>query len=244
MKECETLLICLALILLALFLSMILNIIFCLQQRPCFFQDKCCLNDRENMSQDKGRYFHNPNHDEQQENSHSSEEQENPIYGNLSRDRRGSAEICYEMMSLQHNRSQARASEPDLNYASLDLSKAKKPKKKRRPKQAQGCNNHLTPLNSFLEVDVDVEAQLPPGDASPLLSHSSIYLNAQQIAKGTEDMGRGQSVKTEAEGSKWTNRDRDGEERKNRWDGSNGDICTEAAEAERCHGDTDAFNGV
>lgn len=139
------------------------------------------------------------------------------------------------------------ALESAVNYASLDLSKAKKPKKKCRPKHAQGCNNlpaHLTPLNSFLEVDVDLEAQLPPGDASPLLSHSSVYLNTQQIAKETEDMGRGQSVKTEAEGSKWMNRDRDGEERKKRLVCSNGDICTEAAEAEGCHGDTDAFNGV
>lgn len=139
------------------------------------------------------------------------------------------------------------ALEPDVNYASLDLSKAKKPKKKRHPKQAQGCNNlpaHLTPLDSFSEVDVDVEAQLPPGDTSPLLSHSSVYLNTQQIAKETEDMGRGRSAKTEAEGSKWMNRDRDGEEGKHRWEGSNGDICTEAAEAGGCHGDTDAFNGV
>lgn len=135
--------------------------------------------------------------------------------------------------------------EPDVNYASLDLSKAKKAKKKRRPKHAQGCNSlpaHLSPLNSFLEVDVDVEAQLPRGDASPPLSHSSVYLNTQQIAKEAEDVGRGQGAKTEAEGSKWTNRDR--EERKNRWDCSNGDVCTEAAEAEGCHGDTDAFNGV
>lgn len=134
-----------------------------------------------------------------------------------------------------------------MNYASLDLGKAKKLKKKRRPKRAQGCNNlpaHLTPLNSFLEVDVDLEAQLPPGDASPLLSHSSVYLNSQQIAKETEDMGRGQSMNMQVEGSRWMNRDRDGEERKNRWDCSNGDICTEAAEAEGCHSDTDAFNGV
>lgn len=135
-----------------------------------------------------------------------------------------------------------------MNYASLDLAKAKKPKKRRRPKHAQGCNSlpaHLTPMNSFLEVEVevDVEAQLPPGDASPLLPHSSVYLNTQQIAKETEE-GGGQSAKTGAEGSKWTNRDRDGEDRKNRWDCCNGDMCTEAAEADGCHGDTDAFNGV
>lgn len=135
--------------------------------------------------------------------------------------------------------------EPDVNYASLDLSKAKKPKKQRRPTPAQGCSHppaHLAPLNPFLEVDVDVEAQLPAGEASPPLSHSSVYLNTQQIAKETmEDMGGGQSSTTEAEGSEWLNRDHDGEERKNRWDCGNGDIGTEA---EGCHGNTDALNGV
>lgn len=38
LSECDILLVCLALILLALLLSMILNIIFCLQQRAYFFQ--------------------------------------------------------------------------------------------------------------------------------------------------------------------------------------------------------------
>lgn len=51
------------------------------------------------MSQGKGRYFPNPNHDEQQENSHSSEEQENPIYGNLSRDRGGEPGFCHPFRS-------------------------------------------------------------------------------------------------------------------------------------------------
>lgn len=51
------------------------------------------------MSQGKGRYFPNPNHDEQQENSHSSEEQENPIYGNLGRDRRGEPGFCHPFRS-------------------------------------------------------------------------------------------------------------------------------------------------
>lgn len=49
---------------------------------------------RRSMPQDEGRCFHNPNH-EQRENSHSSEEQENPIYGNLGRDRRGEPRFCH-----------------------------------------------------------------------------------------------------------------------------------------------------
>lgn len=132
--------------------------------------------------------------------------------------------------------------EPDVNYASLDLSKAKKPKKQRRPKQAQGGSNPPAHLARLSSSEVEVEAQLPPGEAGPLLSHSSVYLNTQQIAKEAEDMGRGQSLTTEAEASKWVDGDRDGEERKNRWDRSNGDACTEAAEG--CHGNTGAFNGV
>lgn len=133
--------------------------------------------------------------------------------------------------------------EPNVNYASLDLSMAKKPKKNHRHNRAQGCNNlpaHLTPpANSFLEVDSDIDAQLAPGDGSLVVSHSSVYLNSQQIAKETEDMGRGQHVNTEVDDSKWMKRGRGDEERKNRQDCSNGNICTEAAEAEGCHGDTD-----
>lgn len=144
--------------------------------------------------------------------------------------------------------------EPDLNYASLELKVAKKHRKKHRHNHAQGCNTLqelLTvhpPLaaNSFLEADIDVDAQLPP--ASLMVSQSSIYLNTQQIAKETEDLGRGQSVNVEAEGLKWTNRDQDREERKNKKASSHGNDCTEAAEAAGRHGDTDhfsmSFNGV
>lgn len=135
------------------------------------------------------------------------------------------------------------ALKPDVNYALLDLSKAKKPKKNHRHNHAQGCNNlpaHLTsPANSFLEVDIDMDAKLPPGDGSLVVSQSSIYLNSQQIAKEVEDMGRGQHANTEAEASKWVKRGCDEEEMENRQDCSNGNICTEAAEAEGCHGDTD-----
>lgn len=58
----------------------------------------CSSLSRWSMSQDEGRYFHNPNH-ERRENSHSSEEQENPIYGNLGRDRGGEPGFCHPFRS-------------------------------------------------------------------------------------------------------------------------------------------------
>lgn len=58
----------------------------------------CSSLSRCSMPQDEGRCFHNPNH-EQRENSHSSEEQENPIYGNLGRDRRGEPRFCHPFTS-------------------------------------------------------------------------------------------------------------------------------------------------
>lgn len=136
--------------------------------------------------------------------------------------------------------------EPDLNYASLDLKVKKKPKRVHRRSPAQGCNNMqeqvmvpLTPpLNAFLEVDINMDAQLPATDESSMVSHSSIYLNTQQIAKEAEDMERGQSVNVEEDGFNWMIRDQEGEESENRKDSSNRNICIEAQDR---HGDTDHF---
>ena len=97
--------------------------------------------------------------------------------------------------------------EPNLNYASLDLKVKKKPKKKHRRNAAQGYKNlqervHVgltPPMNAFLEVDINVDAELLPTDESSMISHSSIYLNTQQIAKEAEDMKRGQRVNMEKE---------------------------------------------
>lgn len=86
--------------------------------------------------------------------------------------------------------------EPDLNYASLDLMVTKKPRK-HRCNHTRGCNNlqeqvpvHLTSsVNAFMELGINIDAQLPIGDTSPTVSDRSIYLNTKQITKETEDMG-------------------------------------------------------
>lgn len=149
--------------------------------------------------------------------------------------------LCFIRILLQ-------SLEPDLNYASLNLKVAKKPRKKHRRYPVQGCNNvqeqvpvRLTPpVNAFLEVDINVDAELPPTDKSSMVSHSSIYLNTQQIAKEAEDMERGQGANMEEEeGLNWRTRDQDGEESENRKDSSNRNICTEA---QACQGDTHPFN--
>lgn len=128
--------------------------------------------------------------------------------------------------------------EPDVNYASLDLKVTKKPKKRHRRNPAERRNSmqeqvsdHLTPpVNAFLEVDINVD---PPTDESSMVSHSSIYLNTQQIAKEAEDMARGQRVTMMEEALNWMTRDQGGEDPGNR------NICTEAQDY---HDDTDHFN--
>lgn len=148
--------------------------------------------------------------------------------------------LCFTKISLQ-------SLEPDLNYASLDLKVTNKPKKKHRRNHPQGCKNVQEqvavglspPMNAFLEVDINVDAQLPPIDQSSMISHSSIYLNTQQIAKETEDMAREQSVYMEEKGSDWITRDQDWEEGEKRRDSRDRNICTEAQD---CHSDTDHFS--
>lgn len=137
--------------------------------------------------------------------------------------------------------------QPDLNYASLNLKVTNKPRKKRRRSPSQGCNNvqeqapvRLTPpANAFLEVDINVEAQLPPADESSMVSHSSIYLNTQQIAKEAEDLERGQRMKMEEEeGLNWMTREEDGGESGNRKDSRHRHVCTEGQDR---HDDADHF---
>nr|XP_040038747.1 uncharacterized protein LOC120822864 [Gasterosteus aculeatus aculeatus] len=150
----------------------------------------------ESPSENKGHSFHNINVEEQQEDHWL---EENPIYGNINSDRRDSVEACHEIMTMQHAGDHAkRSSQADLNYASLDLKMAKKRGKKNRHQQSPTQRRsklqdeppaQLTPpASAFLEVEADVDAHLPPRDT--MLSHSSIYLNSQQIAQETEDRER------------------------------------------------------
>lgn len=49
----------------------------------------------------------------------------------------------------------------------------------------------LTPhIGSFLDMDADMDTHLPSRDNSTMVSHSSIYLNSQQIAQEAEEMQR------------------------------------------------------
>ncbi|XP_035521911.1 uncharacterized protein LOC118331218 [Morone saxatilis] len=269
MGECKIEVIGLALLSLALLISLCLNVIFWIRRRAtlCGDRDECCnpqIYERESLSQDAGHYFHNLNHHEQEENPHNDhEQQENPIYGNISTDRRGSLEVCYEMMTMKHTRDRMKSLEPDLNYASLDLKVANKYKKKHRHQQGHTQGRikpqdqlpvDLTPPgNAFLEVEADMEAQLPSRDNSTMISHSSIYLNSQQIAQETEVMERERGIDMErenvgwegirrredGESRKWT-REQESEERRDRQD-CNGSVCTQLSEVEAIQSGTDHF---
>ncbi|XP_054586854.2 uncharacterized protein [Nothobranchius furzeri] len=199
------------------------------------------------------QYDSDVNHREEQESPRNHHErQENPIYGNINTDRRGSAEDCYEMMTLQRTRESTKPSESDLNYASLNLKMAKKRKKHRHTQgQAQGRNKHqdqkpdhgTPPVNSFLELDADVDAHLPPRDISTMISYNSIYLNSQQIAQEAVELERERTMNMgmdilgweginqcdDDEGRRWEE-GQHSEERKD--DGSDGNACVLHIEAE------------
>lgn len=131
--------------------------------------------------------------------------------------------------------------DPELNYASLDLRLAKLRKKKARQQghdapQDPVATRQVTPTNAFLEVNADVEAQLPSRDTGTMVSHSSIYLNSQQIAQEAEDMERERSSGGGSAGWDGVRCCEDGyPEREGRRDSpsySNGSICTQLSEVE------------
>lgn len=113
---------------------------------------------------------------------------------------------------------------------------------------------HLTPpLNAFLEVEADVDAHLPSKETNTMLSHSSIYLNSQQISQETEEMERERGINTERENLGWERiRGEDGEsrewkgeqeseERKYIQDCSNGSECAQLSEVEAIQSGIDHF---
>ncbi|XP_008425423.1 uncharacterized protein LOC103475519 isoform X1 [Poecilia reticulata] len=250
----------LTLVSLALLISVCLNIIFCYRQRhmSCKEPHNCCQphgSEEETLSQIEGQHFGNVRHQEEQENPHNHHErQENPIYGNISTERRGSSEVCYETMSMQRTRDCLKPPESDLNYASLDLKIAKNRKKNRHMQgQAQGrhkkhdslAEHPTSPLNAFLEVDTEVDAHLPSRDTSVMVSHSSIYLNSQQIAQEAEEMERERGINMDKDNVGWDglqeseegrrrdwDEDQESEDRKDDCDNRNGNICIELSEVE------------
>ncbi|XP_073336121.1 uncharacterized protein [Pagrus major] len=152
------------------------------------------------------------------------------------------------MTSVQHTRDRMKSPEPDLNYASLDLKLAKNKQRKKKHCHQQGqaqrrgklqnqLSLHLTaPVNAFFEVEADMDAQLPPRDTSTMVSHSSIYLNSQQIAQETEDLERERGIDMEREMVGWEGGsgewkvEQESEERKDY--SSNGSVCTQLSEVE------------
>ncbi|XP_062414169.1 uncharacterized protein LOC119215864 [Pungitius pungitius] len=87
-------------------------------------------------------------------------------------------------MTMQHAGDHTeKPSQPNLNYASLNLKMAKKRGKKTRhqPSPSQGRSRDEPP-------EGEADARLPSRDA--VLSHSSIYLNSQQIAQEAEEKER------------------------------------------------------
>lgn len=98
---------------------------------------------------------------------------------------------------------------------------------------------HLTaPVNSFLDVDVDMDNHLPSRDTSTVVSHSSIYLNSQQIAQETEDMGKEWSINMDREDVGWEgkrgheDKGQESDKRTDRQDYGNISGCTQIAEIE------------
>ncbi|XP_068187210.1 uncharacterized protein [Antennarius striatus] len=237
MSECFVHLTSLGLLSVSLLLSICLNVVFCIRQRAILLRDT--------NGSPEPRTYRRKSQPEQQENLQDHhEQQENPIYGNISTDEGGSVDFCYEMM--KHTGVCVTSLEPDLNYASLDLKVANKGKKKHRHQQGhtQGRNKlldqlpvHLAPpVNFFFEVETDMDPQLPSRNASTGVSHSSIYLNSQQIAQETEDTERERGMNGETE-SKWMG-ERESEERKAY---SNGSVCTWLSDADAIQSDSDHF---
>ncbi|XP_072301616.1 uncharacterized protein [Eucyclogobius newberryi] len=78
----------------------------------------------------------------------------------------------------------------DLNYASLDLKLAKKRKRRHQQGQVPGRGSPPEQLQARLTPPLvleEVHVCLPLRDHSPMVSHSSIYLNSQQIDQERED---------------------------------------------------------
>ncbi|CAL8363578.1 unnamed protein product [Lota lota] len=125
--------------------------------------------------------------------------QENPIYGNILKERRAKEFTApRETMTMQHRREGNKPSESHMNYASLDLNVIKRGKKTPGAQPEPTADPRLDllaclprPSGADLQPPEAEEGLLPSGvGGSTVASHSSIYLNSQQIAMETEEQGR------------------------------------------------------
>lgn len=64
-----------------------------------------------------------------------------------------------------------------------------------------------------------MDAHLPSRDTSTMVSHSSIYLNSQQIAQEAEDIEREKSINMETENEGWEGIRRQGDVGSKKWKG-------------------------
>lgn len=94
-----------------------------------------------------------------------------------------------------------------------------------------------------------MDAHLPSRDTSTMVSHSSIYLNSQQIAQQTEEMEREKNLTLERNvGWNSMRRREDGgnqesEEMKDEQECNNGNLCEQLSEVETFQSCTDPFIG-
>ncbi|XP_028840092.1 uncharacterized protein LOC114792807 isoform X2 [Denticeps clupeoides] len=119
---------------------------------------------------------------------------ENPIYGNICTDGRGSEDdVCYEHMAGTGSRVQKSDHIADISYASLDLNNFKKKKKTWQYQQSHPQLQQEPPQASVEEDllgDPEMNVDHLSRDSSLIVSHNDIYLNSQQISQEAEEMGR------------------------------------------------------
>ncbi|KAI1903456.1 hypothetical protein AGOR_G00027380 [Albula goreensis] len=193
MAECGTgVYVGLALTSLALVISVCLNITFYTLKRQ---------NSQREVPEDY--MYPEAYHMERNDDEEEQESQENPIYGNINPERMGAGAISVgEDVFYEHMNTRSRGEkpqQPDVAYASLDLTVGQKRRnKKRRNKQGQNRTDQLS-HQELLEVEVDMGVALPSRTSSPMMSRNSIYLNSHQMAHETEELERERDREREQE---------------------------------------------
>lgn len=93
-----------------------------------------------------------------------------------------------------------------------------------------------------------MDAHLPPRDTSTMVSHSSIYLNSQQIAQQTEELEREKNLTLERENAGWNSMRRhehggnqQSDDLNDEQECDNGNVGTELSEVETIESCTDPF---
>ncbi|KAL4608505.1 hypothetical protein GN956_G24702 [Arapaima gigas] len=205
----------LAVTLVALAVSLCLNVIFCLLQR------------RDRRRTGLKAHFVSSEPTEQYSEGEHECLQENPIYGNIHPERAAAQglnlqdHVLYEHMQTQPatETTYPQSVQLDVSYASLDLAGAKKFRKKCKAKQGQAQTKrlpHSLSQQGFLEADAEMEANLPSRQSSPMVSRHSIYLNSRQMALEAQELEREQQREREWERQQEREWETDPEQERNR----------------------------